>query len=93
MNAARKKKSVVQSGRAIVAKPKARADALGSDIRELILAARESVAQAVNAGLTTLYWQIGTRIRQDILKEKRAEYGREAGIRADGRRSEHGNIR
>ncbi len=49
--------------------------ALGNDIRELIVTARESVAQTVNAGLTTLYWQIGTRIRQDILKEKRAEYG------------------
>jgi predicted nuclease of restriction endonuclease-like (RecB) superfamily len=26
--------------------------------------------------LTILYWQIGDRIRQDILKEKRADYGR-----------------
>jgi hypothetical protein len=25
--------------------------------------------------MATLYWQIGTRIRQDILKEKRATYG------------------
>lgn len=32
-------------------------------------------AQAVNAGLVTLYWQIGKRIRQEILKNKRAEYG------------------
>ena len=56
---------------------KAPAKALGRDIRALILSARESVAYAVNAELTTLYWQIGTRIRQDILKEKRAEYGEE----------------
>ncbi len=48
-----------------------------ADVRELILAAREQVAQAVNAGLTMLYWHIGRRIRQDILKEKRAEYGAE----------------
>ncbi len=27
--------------------------------------------------MTILYWQIGSRIRQDILKEKRAEYGKE----------------
>lgn len=33
------------------------------------------MATAVNAGLTILYWQIGARIRQDILKEYRAEYG------------------
>jgi predicted nuclease of restriction endonuclease-like (RecB) superfamily len=48
-----------------------------ADIRELILTARERVAQAVNAGLVLLYWQIGQRIRKDILKEKRAEYGQE----------------
>jgi hypothetical protein len=51
--------------------------ALAADIRQMIEVARQQVAQAVNAGLTTLYWQIGTRIRQDILKERRAEYGAE----------------
>jgi hypothetical protein len=38
---------------------------------------REYVAQTVNSSLVTLYWQIGKRIRQDILKEKRAEYGKQ----------------
>jgi predicted nuclease of restriction endonuclease-like (RecB) superfamily len=47
------------------------------DIRRLIETARHTVAVTVNAGLTILYWQIGDRIRQDILKEKRAEYGKE----------------
>jgi len=47
------------------------------DIRRLIEIARHNVAVTVNAGLTILYWQIGDRIRQDILKEKRAEYGEE----------------
>jgi predicted nuclease of restriction endonuclease-like (RecB) superfamily len=46
-----------------------------TEVRGMILVAREGVATAVNAALTTLYWQIGRRIRQDILKEKRAEYG------------------
>jgi len=45
------------------------------DVRELILSAREHVAQAINAGLTLLYWQVGDRIRREILKEKRAEHG------------------
>ena len=49
--------------------------ALLADVRELILAAREGVARTINAGLVTLYWEIGRRIRRDILKEKRAEYG------------------
>ncbi|MCI0539023.1 MAG: PDDEXK nuclease domain-containing protein [Verrucomicrobiales bacterium] len=46
-----------------------------ADVRELILAAREGIARTINAGLTLLYWEIGTRIRRDVLKEKRAEYG------------------
>ena len=49
--------------------------ALLSDVRELILHAREGVARAVDSTLTTLYWHVGRRVRQDILKEKRAEYG------------------
>jgi predicted nuclease of restriction endonuclease-like (RecB) superfamily len=49
--------------------------ALLADIRGLILSAREGVARTVNAGLTLLYWEIGDRIRKDILQEKRAEYG------------------
>lgn len=51
--------------------------ALVSDLRELILSARQTVARGVNAALVGLYWQIGQRIRTDILKEKRAEYGEE----------------
>jgi hypothetical protein len=49
--------------------------ALLADLWELILQAREGVARAVDSGLTALYWHVGRRIRQDILKEKRAEYG------------------
>ncbi len=50
---------------------------LVGDIRSFIETARHNVAVTVNAGLTLLYWQIGNRISQDILKEKRAEYGKE----------------
>ena len=49
--------------------------ALLSEVRALILATRQTVAQGVNSALVLLYWQIGQRIRTDILKEKRAEYG------------------
>lgn len=49
--------------------------ALVSDLRQIILGAREQVARAVDSGLVLLYWSIGTRVRTDILKEKRAEYG------------------
>lgn len=50
---------------------------LHTEVRELILAAREQVAHAVNAGLTLAYWQVGERIRREVLKEKRAAYGAE----------------
>ena len=46
-----------------------------TDLRELIEAARQDVARQVNSTLVLLYWRMGQRIRQDILKEKRAEYG------------------
>ena len=48
-----------------------------NDVRDLILDARQRVAQTVNAGLALLYWNIGSRVRTDILKDKRAEYGTE----------------
>ena len=47
------------------------------DVRNLIRQAREATAQAVNSALVLLYWQIGQRIRVEVLKEKRAEYGEE----------------
>ncbi len=47
------------------------------DIRELILTAREGIARTANFGLVSLYWQIGKRIREDILQSKRAGYGKE----------------
>jgi len=49
--------------------------ALVSDLRHIILSAREQVARAVDSGLVLLYWSIGNRVRTDVLNEKRAEYG------------------
>lgn len=46
-----------------------------TDVRLLIAEARRDVARTVNSTLVALYWNIGRRIRQDVLKEKRAEYG------------------
>ncbi len=48
---------------------------LFEDIKRLIDEARKQVAQTVNAGLTATYWNIGKRINDDVLKNKRAEYG------------------
>lgn len=54
--------------------PKSKRDLL-SDLRDMIETTRQTVATAVNAGLTSLYWRIGKRIHQEILQERRAEYG------------------
>lgn len=47
------------------------------DIRRMIEETRSAVAVTVNAGLTMLYWGVGKRINEEILKGKRAEYGEE----------------
>jgi predicted nuclease of restriction endonuclease-like (RecB) superfamily len=51
--------------------------ALLKDLRDLIHEARQDVARQVNSALVLLYWRVGKRIRHDILKEKRAGYGKE----------------
>ena len=48
-----------------------------TELRTLIHATRQTVAQTVNSALVLLYWQIGQRILTDILKAKRATYGGE----------------
>lgn len=48
-----------------------------ADLRQLIDAARQRVAIAVNAELTLLYWQIGRRINTEVLGGERAVYGKQ----------------
>lgn len=50
-------------------------EALLSDLRYLIDAARVHVAQTANSTLTMLYWEVGKRIRDDVLGNARAGYG------------------
>ncbi|WP_397571186.1 YhcG family protein [Schlesneria sp. T3-172] len=47
------------------------------DLRQVIEAAREQTARAVNSTLVIMYWQIGKRIREEVLQNERAEYGKE----------------
>ena len=46
-------------------------------IVKLIDRARKHVAQTVNQELTLLYWNIGKEINENILQNKRANYGKE----------------
>jgi predicted nuclease of restriction endonuclease-like (RecB) superfamily len=59
------------------ARSRAAPDALLDDVRNLIRQAREATAQAVNSALVLLYWQVGQRIRTEVLKSRRAAYGQE----------------
>ncbi len=46
-----------------------------ADVRGLIEGARQRAAVAVNRELVLLYWDLGQRIRVEILGEERADYG------------------
>ena len=48
-----------------------------AEVRQLIVAARQRLASAVNAELTQLYWHIGRRISAELLQGQRGEYGKE----------------
>jgi predicted nuclease of restriction endonuclease-like (RecB) superfamily len=45
------------------------------DLRRMIEETRQAVATTVNTALTQLYWRVGKRINDEILKGERAEYG------------------
>ena len=47
------------------------------EIKSLIEETKSKVAVTVNSSLTLLYWHIGKRINDEVLKNKRAEYGEE----------------
>ena len=50
---------------------------LFEQIKNLIEQTKNNVAIVVNSSLTMMYWEIGNKINQDILKNQRAEYGKE----------------
>ncbi len=64
------------------------AQSLLVDLREMIEQSKQEVARSVNATLIGLYWSVGRRIRQDILKEERAEYGKQIVYAVSGKLTE-----
>ena len=50
---------------------------LFDEIRSLIEQTRSRVASTVNSALVLMNWHIGKRISDEVLKNKRAEYGKE----------------
>ncbi|MBP7173885.1 MAG: DUF1016 family protein [Cloacibacterium sp.] len=50
---------------------------LVSELKQLIQEAKTQVAVQVNSAMTMMYWQIGNKINTEILKDQRAEYGKQ----------------
>jgi hypothetical protein len=72
-----KKSKNLAAGAPARTKTLAVADDLLKDLRTLIDQARSRVAQTVNTELVALHWHIGEKIRVEILKQGRAEYGKQ----------------
>lgn len=72
----RSEKSIVLSRKNISA-AKIPQNQLLQDVRSLIEQARGAMAVATNVGMTTLYWRIGKRVNEEVLKGRRAEYGKQ----------------
>jgi len=52
-------------------------NALFAEVKTLIQTAKQQAAVAVNAELTLLYWQVGKRLADEVLKGERADYGKQ----------------
>lgn len=52
-------------------------ETLFDTIATLIKESRHRVSVTVNSELALLYWHIGKTIKKEVLKEKRAEYGKQ----------------
>lgn len=50
---------------------------LFQDLSSLIEKSRNQIAVVANSALTLLFWQVGKRISDEILKNERAEYGKQ----------------
>jgi predicted nuclease of restriction endonuclease-like (RecB) superfamily len=50
---------------------------LFKELASLIEQSKQRIAVAANSTLTLLFWQVGKRINEEILKKERAEYGKQ----------------
>jgi predicted nuclease of restriction endonuclease-like (RecB) superfamily len=48
-----------------------------NELKQIIDNAKQQVTQKVNSTITIAYWHIGKKINEDILQNKRAEYGKQ----------------
>lgn len=60
-----------------MSKPTPNSTLLVHDVKTLIEQSKQQLAQTVNSTMSMLYWQIGTKINEEVLNNERAEYGKE----------------
>ena len=66
LNEMAKNNNIIQSG-----------DRLFQELSQLIEQSKTQLVSYANSTLTTLFWQVGKRINEHILQNKRADYGKE----------------
>jgi predicted nuclease of restriction endonuclease-like (RecB) superfamily len=71
----RRRSAVTSAAPALIPVGEGDVAVLVRDLGQMIDTARRQVAVAANAALTTLYWQIGHRVRTEVLEGRRADYG------------------
>ncbi len=47
------------------------------ELQQLIISSKSKLASHVNSAISQLYWQIGKQINDELLKQKRADYGKQ----------------
>ncbi len=47
------------------------------ELSSLIEESKQQVAKVANSTLTLLFWHVGKRIQEEVLKNERAEYGKQ----------------
>ena len=48
-----------------------------NELSQLIEQSKQQVAVQANSAVTILFWQVGNRINQDVLQNKRADYAKQ----------------
>jgi len=61
----------------IETKPQKTEQILLADLSQLIEQSKKFVIVQANSVMTMLYWHVGKRINEDILQNKRADYGKQ----------------
>ena len=60
---------------------KPKSNTLFNDLKIIIEQGKQQVVAQVNSTLTLVYWQVGHRVNSELLKNERAEYGKEVVVK------------